>query len=40
MPNAARERVASPRAGAALAPDLRPAGRSPSDWARLDLDVT
>jgi hypothetical protein len=34
MPNAARERVASPRAGAALAPDLRPAGRSPSDWVR------
>jgi hypothetical protein len=34
MPNAARERVASPRAGAALAPDLRPAGRSPSDRAR------
>jgi len=29
MPNAARERIASPRAGAALTPDLRPAGRSP-----------
>jgi hypothetical protein len=35
MPNAAR-RVASPRAGAALAPGIRPAGRSPSDWARFE----
>ena len=34
MPNAARERVASPPAGAALARGLWPAGRSPSDWAR------
>src|SRR5690242_7702515 len=30
-PGSARERVANPRAGAALAPDLRPAGRSPSE---------
>jgi hypothetical protein len=37
MPNAARERVAKPRAGTALAPGLRPAGRNPSDWARFGL---
>jgi hypothetical protein len=39
-PGSARERLATPRAGAALAPCMRPAGRSPSDWARFGAYVT
>jgi hypothetical protein len=40
VPEAARERVASPPAGTALAPCMQPAGRSPSDWARFGAYVT
>jgi hypothetical protein len=36
MPNAARERVAKPRAGAALAPQSGNASRTASDWARFN----
>jgi hypothetical protein len=35
-PGSARERLATLRAGAALAPCMRPAGRGPSDWARFE----
>jgi hypothetical protein len=40
MPKAARERVASPRAGTALAPQPDYACRTASVWARFEPDVT